>query len=249
MLSTADHECGGLTLALERDEDEEAEYLWYPDVLFQAKRSTEFVAGEFIKWLEEAAESGTNKTTEEQTTYMRDSIIKDTLGVEDVGDEEVQRAVELSSVDDDGVSLAIWLASILNWRAHLSWSTTGHSGVDVNLYMHTKRRNAKMLRTISGNHENDWIGQFTAEYLGLDTAAVTKKLNDGSDVPAGAGSANKTTVIDKYHGGVKRVVPAAKVAAQAQRKKRDHSAVVQKRGFEVGYSHAENDAIRRRWTQ
>lgn len=159
---------------------------------------------------------------------MADYVIRDNLGISDASDEEVQRALDLSKQNDTGLALTIWLASIVNWRAHLSWSTTGHSGVDVNLYLHTKKSRPALVKKMRGNHENTWIGTFTANYLGLDLASITQRLNNGSKIPAGAGSANKTTYLDHYHGGVKRVVPAISVA---------------KRSNEIGYSHAENDAI------
>lgn len=225
VLSTSDHECGGLTLAEQRIEDEEAEYLWYPDVLYNAKHSTEFLAAQYLAWAK-------NNTVEaDQISYMRDTIIKDNLAVPNVQDDEVQRAFDLSKEDDSGLSLTIFLASILNWRAQLGWSTTGHSGVDVPLYAYVKhhKKNRHFLDQFAGNHENTFIGQWTAKWLNLDLAAVTQTLNNGSTVPAGSGSQNKTTSIGSYHSGKKRVLPA-RPASSAQRRS-------------VGYSHLENTRL------
>lgn len=41
LIATSDHECGGLSLAVELDGEAEAEYLWYPDVLLNGTHSTE----------------------------------------------------------------------------------------------------------------------------------------------------------------------------------------------------------------
>lgn len=221
VISTSDHECGGLTLAEERVEDEEAEYAWYPDVLFGAKHSTEFLAAQLLEYAK-------NKSDDTITTYMRDVIIKDNLAIADVQDDEVQRAVALSKEDDSGLSLTIFLASILNWRAHLGWSTTGHSGVDVPLYVFLKHHNQNLIEQFAGNHENTWIGQWTARYLDLDLDAVSQKLNNGTNVDIGAGSANKTTPTGKYHGGVKRVLPSRPPAASRR---------------SIGYSHLDNSRL------
>lgn len=222
MASTADHECGGLALGYERPEDDAGAYLWYPDVLFNAKKSTEFLSAQFLKW-------SANKSEEDKTSYMKQTIIVDNLGISDVQDDEVSRAVMLSEADDSGLALTIWLASIVNWRAHLSWSTTGHSGVDVNLYLHTAKRRTpeKILKQFSNNHENTWIGNYVAEWMQLDLQKVTTKLNNGTKHVAGSGSSNKTTYLDHYHGGTKRVVPV-----NTQKSRRD-----------IGYSHAANEAL------
>lgn len=218
VVSTSDHECGGLTLGEQRDEDAEGEYLWYPDVYFGGKRSTEFLAADFL-------ESTANKTDEEKRSYMTDYIIKDQMAVTDAQDDEIQRALDLAGEDDDGLSLTIWLASLHSWRAHVGWSTTGHSGVDVPLYVYTKRANDKIRDTFTGNHENTWIGQWTKNYLGLDLDSVSTKLNNGSNVQIGAGSANRSTPTARYHGGLKRVLPPIPAAASKR---------------SIGYSHAEN---------
>lgn len=86
------------------------------------------------------------------------------------------------------------------------------------------------LTPLLSTSQNTWLGQWIAKYLDLDLQAVTKKLNNGTNVVAGAGSSNLTTVIQRYHGGVKRVIPPlpAGIAARS-----------------VGYSHLDNDAIRR----
>lgn len=221
--STADHECGGLALGYQRAEDGgQGAYLWYPDVLLKAKKSTEFLSTQFLEW-------AANKTDSDKMTYMKQTIIVDSLGISDVQDDEVAHAVSVATSDTTGLALTIWLASIVNWRAHLSWSTTGHSGVDVNLYIHTAKGQTpkSLLDEFKSNHENTWIGQYVAKYLKLDLASITKKLNNGTNHIAGQGSANKTTYLDHYHNGVKRVVPVT-----TQNARRD-----------IGYSHAANDAI------
>ena len=103
---------------------------------------------------------------------------------------------------DDWVPLAIWLAGIVNWRAHLDWSSDGHSGVDVNLYVHSKDNNATIAQQFMGNHENTWIGNFTSSFLQLDLSSVSKKLNnDSNSVVPSQGSANHSTPTGQYEPG------------------------------------------------
>ncbi|CEH17480.1 alkaline phosphatase [Ceraceosorus bombacis] len=224
LLSTSDHECGGLTLALQRPEDEEAEYAWYPDVLNNSTHSTEYLAAQFYKYAE-----AENRTDGELRDYMVQTILP-SLGQSDIDEDETARALELAKEDDDGLALTIYLASLVNWRAHLGWSTTGHSGLDVNLYLHVAPQHAqqKLAASFVGNHENTWIGSWTASWLELDLTSVTRQLNNGTLVgAAGEGSANLTTPTGRYHGGPKHVLPALPP---------------RRRG--VGYSHRENTSLR-----
>lgn len=203
----------------------QAFYGWYPDVLFNATKTTEFLANEYAAYVKKA-----NRTDTELRAQMVTEINQ--LGLSDIQDDEVDRAVLIAKNDKTGYALPVYLASLVNWRAHLGWSTTGHSGVDVNLYMHaaSDKKRASYLKSALGNHENTWIGTWTAQHLGLadKMAELTTRLNNGTQHVAGAGSANRTTVIDHYHAGTKHVLPA-------------YSPPSAKRDF--GFSHAENEWI------
>ncbi|WFD03044.1 alkaline phosphatase [Malassezia obtusa] len=230
VLSTADHECGGLTLADQRPEDEDGEYAWFPDQLFGAKHSTEYLSAMFL-------EESKNMTSSEKLKYMKETIVEENLGMHNVTDAEIKRAVELSRADDDGLALTIWLASIVNWRAHIGWTTTGHSGVDVNLYLHTKNQTEGFLRNFRANHENTWISKFTASFLDLDLQSVTDRLNNGSHYVAGHTSSNNSVPYDPYHAGPNRVVPSRLNLYQMSKRS--------KRSNKVYYSHVENTMHRR----
>ncbi|KDN53538.1 alkaline phosphatase-like protein [Tilletiaria anomala UBC 951] len=226
MIGTSDHECGGLTLGVQRPEDKDGQYLWYPDVVARGTHSTEYLAADFLKQA--------NASADEQRAYMVETIIKKGLGVEDANADEIQRALDLAKVKDSGLSLSIWLSSLVNWRAHLGWSTTAHSGTDVSLYYHespkfTKTRSER-IEEFRGNHENTWIAKWTSHWLKLDLQSITDKLNNGSYswyTKHGNDIANFTVNLDKYHGGVARVVPALPASAAGRRDN-------------VGYSYNDN---------
>lgn len=239
VFSVADHECGGLTLGLQRSEDEEGFYGWYPDVLLNATRSTEFLAAQTSKWVAAA-----NRTDADLKSYIKTEIVGKGLGISDVQDGEIQRAVDLSKLKNQ-IPYTVWLSSIVNWRAHLGWSTTGHSGVSVGLYYHEAKpkdvwseqykRYQQRRSSVIGSHENTWIGKWIASYLQLDLASITKKLNKGSDYSWYNNWGDKLNVftdkLEHYHGGLARVIPA-------------HSASV-KRDLHID-SHAENEPLMRR---
>lgn len=239
VLSVADHECGGLTLGLQRSEDEEAWYGWRPDVLLNATHSTEFLAAQTAKWA-----SAANRTDAELAAYIKDEVAVKGLGIEDVQEGEISRAVELTKLKDQ-IPYTVWLSSIVNWRAHLGWSTTGHSGVSVGLYYHEAKpkdvgsekykRYQKRRSSVIGSHENTWIGEWIASYLDLDLGSITKKLNNGTDYSWYNNWGNKLTEftdkLEHYHGGLSRTIPARSAA--------------EKRDLHID-SHAENEPLLRR---
>ncbi|TKY89036.1 hypothetical protein EX895_001567 [Sporisorium graminicola] len=239
VFSVADHECGGLTLGLQRSEDEEALYGWYPDVLLNATRSTEFLAAQTGKWVAAA-----NRTDADLRTYIKTEIIGKGLGIADVQDGEIQRAVELSKLKNQ-IPYTVWLSSIVNWRAHLGWSTTGHSGVSVGLYYHEAKpkdvwseqykRYQQRRSSVIGSHENTWIGKWISSYLQLDLTSITKTLNNGSDYSWYNNWGDKlntfTDKLEHYHGGLARVIPPRSAS--------------EKRDLHID-SHAENEPLMRR---
>ena len=240
IFSVADHECGGLTLGEQRQEDEEGFYGWFPDVLFNATHSTEYLAGQVLDYIEEEEPSD-----EELTSYIKDEVVVKGLGIQDVQDDEVARAVELAKIEDGEIPLTVWLSSIVNWRGHIGWSTTGHSGVDVALYYHeaipSNKKGKKYeqyqqrRKSVIGSHENTFIGTWTADFLGLDLAGVTKRLNNGSDYSWYSNWGDKlnefTEKLEHYHGGLARVIPPLPAGLEKR---------------ELAHSHADNVPLLRR---
>lgn len=184
---------------------------------------------------------------------MADEVISKGLGISDATAEEIDTALRIASEDE--LALTIYLGSLLNWRAHLGWATTGHSGTDVNLYYYEPSVGEKKKKkqsqkgesdvptarsaAFSGNHENTWVGEWTASYLDLDLPSITRQLNNGSSyswtAEHGSDLSQFTRELEHYHGS-KAVMNAARVGRRAERGSQEV----------YGYSHRENDAIRRR---
>jgi len=90
------------------------------------------------------------------------------LGITDALPQELQL---LASNPETAVTA---FAAMISLRAHLGWSTHGHSAVDVNIYS----SGGPGTESIRGNVENTDIGKFLRTYLGVDVDQITKELND-----------------------------------------------------------------------
>ncbi|RUS20101.1 alkaline phosphatase [Endogone sp. FLAS-F59071] len=156
MISTSDHETGGLTLGRQVSEAY-PEYIWYPDVVARVRNSTVVLA----KALKHTLPS-------DRSVFIRNEILKERLGIDDPTKEELAYLDEehpTSDVDE-------FLGKMVSVRAQLGWTTHGHSAVDVNLYAYGL--DFELLR---GNHENTQIGDFISNFLELDLDDITKRLN------------------------------------------------------------------------
>ncbi len=106
MISTSDHETGGLSLARQVTKAY-PEYLWYPDILTNIKSSTINLA-KMIK--------STDNLTRE---FIINDILKDKLGLTDASEEEVK---ELLKTNASEKTLDQYLAEMVSIRAQLGVS-------------------------------------------------------------------------------------------------------------------------------
>lgn len=106
MISTSDHETGGLSLARQVTKAY-PEYLWYPDVLTNVKSSTINLA-KMIK--------STEKLTRE---FIVDTILKEKLGLTDATEKEI---TDLLKTKTNEKSLDQYLAEMVSIRAQLGVS-------------------------------------------------------------------------------------------------------------------------------
>ncbi|KAI8082028.1 alkaline-phosphatase-like protein [Thamnidium elegans] len=156
MISTSDHETGGLSLARQVAEGY-PEYLWYPDVLTNIKSSTINLAKKMLQ---------SNSTRD----FISNDILKQNLGLTDPTEKEITHLLE--SNNSSQKSLDKYLADMVSKRAQLGWATHGHSGVDVNLYAYGKGS-----EYLIGSHENTQIGEFITKALDLNLTEMTSRLN------------------------------------------------------------------------
>ncbi|KAH9862386.1 hypothetical protein J1614_011041 [Plenodomus biglobosus] len=153
MISTSDHETGGLATA--------RQYVWYPSPLANASHSAERLAFEFAKYLQSTPSDA------QLRDFVRESIASG-LGIQDYTDEEVKALLA------DPPTALYQYADMISRRSQTGWSTHGHSAADVNIYS----SDPEAAKALVGNHENTEVGKFLHEYLEVDVDAVTKELRE-----------------------------------------------------------------------
>ena len=161
LVATSDHETGGLATALQ-EPGHEPVYNWYPKVLANATTSCERLAAKLHAHLP------TSLSNQELKAWMNDELIVPGLGISDATDDE------LSLLIADPEAAVHTLAAIISLRAHIGWSTHGHSAVDVNVYS----SGGPGTERIRGNVENTDVGRFLREYLDVDVDPVTEELKN-----------------------------------------------------------------------
>ncbi|KNC52584.1 alkaline phosphatase [Thecamonas trahens ATCC 50062] len=154
VVSTSDHETGGLTLArtkpvLGRDT---YPYVWYPKVLARANHSAEYLAHELQA---------------NASMSLVDTVVVN-YGIEPTPAE----LATLEAARINGTTpLTYALSEFISYHANVGWTTHGHTGEDVNLYLYGPGTEA-----MYGVHQNSDIGAFLASKLKLDLAALTPEI-------------------------------------------------------------------------
>lgn len=177
VISTSDHETGGLVTARQVSPNYPS-YLWYPEVLVNAKHSGEYLAAKIFNHFKEGKQSDKN------TEFVQQTLEND-LGFKKVSDKEIKRV--LASVNDIS-DLLYCLNDLVSLRSETGWTTHGHSAVDVNIYAHT---NSKSIRNVLhskhgliGNRENTEIGAFMEAITGSDLKEITKLIKHTDHSPS-----------------------------------------------------------------
>jgi alkaline phosphatase len=177
MVSTSDHETGGLAAArrtfpytpqlstniLTQPELHTTypEYLWHPSSLANASHSAEHLDLEYKRFLL----TEPTPSPEEETTFIRNSFTSG-LGISDYTTAEVD-----AFLADPSDALYLY-ADMVSRRSQTGWSTHGHSAADVNIYSSDPTAASALV----GNHENTEVGDFLRDFLDVDVEAVTREL-------------------------------------------------------------------------
>ncbi|KAM4062283.1 alkaline phosphatase domain-containing protein [Hirsutella rhossiliensis] len=162
LVATSDHETGGLSLALQEPYHRPV-YNWYPQVLANASSSCEKLAAELQHHI---AQSPASLSRDKLKSWINDELVVRGLGIADATDRELSLLAKHPEIS------TATFAAIISLRAHIGWSTHGHSAVDVNVYA----SGGPEVDKIRGNVENTDVGQFLSDYLDVDVDAITKEL-------------------------------------------------------------------------
>lgn len=137
-------------------------YNWFPRALAKANASSEFLSLQLAKHVAENPGEHKGKLR----SWVNETLIYGGLGITDVHPEELDALVEAP------LAAITTFAAIISLRAHVGWSTHGHTAVDVNIYSSGGRDTEK----IRGNVENTDVGKFLRDWLDLDVAPITEEL-------------------------------------------------------------------------
>ena len=139
-------------------------YNWYPAALFKARSSSELL---FHRLNEHIADKP-SESASSLKAWINDTLVATGLGITDA------RAWELDSLVADPASAEMTFAAMISLRAHVGWSTHGHSAIDVNIYS----SGGPGTEALRGNVENTDIGKFLRHYLDVDVDAITRELRE-----------------------------------------------------------------------
>lgn len=193
LISTSDHETGGLTLGRQLTQTY-PNYAYYPERLIHAKASAAALSRKLVAHVIELTENGNEPLKAELEDWVRTNI----LGRAGAGfgpkaggpvrHEEVAAVLScLASMDNVALQSDAYamvppinthdtcrriIADLVSRRVEVGWSTQGHTGVDINVYAH----GAPVLAGLQGNMDNTYPAQFIADTLKLDLAAITRQL-------------------------------------------------------------------------
>jgi alkaline phosphatase len=153
VVSTADHETGGVTLG--RCVDKECLYSYNADFVNGITASTEKIASEIMR------QGATNV-----------AVVMNSFGIPSLTPFEEDIIFRTNRTSSTQKNIMLGVDEVINRRAYIGFSTLGHTGVDVNVYAYGAEE-----RIFRGNQENTDIGAKLAKLLRLDLEAITNLLN------------------------------------------------------------------------
>lgn len=188
LISTSDHETGGLTVARQVTTSY-PDYVWYPQVLTKATHSGEFLSKKILRYRSE----GHHKEDE----FIKKELFEEGLGIKDYTDQDVRDVMDATDMGN----LNRVLNDMISVRARIGWTTTGHSAVDVNIYAYANKKDTwhNLLISLQGNNENTDIGAFMERFLEIDLLEVTERVRGTEHSPKSVEAQSQTASFDEYH--------------------------------------------------
>ncbi|KAL1305299.1 hypothetical protein AAFC00_002203 [Neodothiora populina] len=176
MVSTSDHETGGLASARQLHSTY-PEYLWYPGVLANASHSAEYTTLQYQQHLASLPKQAPSASSVKDLRAYLHSLVEESMGIHDASSEEIDALI------GHPLTAPYVLADMISRRSQTGWSTHGHSAVDVNIYT----SDATVAKKLRGNHENTEVGEFLRSYLELDDEVekVTQELKEKLEIKGG----------------------------------------------------------------
>ena len=152
VISVTDHGNGGITIG-NTATDSNYDKLHIDEYIEPLKKAT--LTGEGV---EKLLNDDRSNIVEVMSKYY---------GVDDLNEEEI-KAIK----DTEAGSLNYTVGPIISKRANIGWTTTGHTGEDVPLYIYAPSNCEKL----SGVVENTDIAKYMSRVMGIDLATATSEL-------------------------------------------------------------------------
>ena len=152
VISVTDHGNGGITIG-NTATDSNYDKLHIDEYIEPLKKAT--LTGEGV---EKLLNDDRSNIVEVMSKYY---------GVDDLTEEEI-KAIK----DTEAGSLNYTVGPIISKRANIGWTTTGHTGEDVPLYIYAPNNCEKL----SGVVENTDIAKYMSRVMGIDLATATSEL-------------------------------------------------------------------------
>lgn len=152
VISVTDHGNGGITIG-NTATDSNYDKLHIDEYIEPLKKAT--LTGEGV---EKLLNDNRSNIVEVMSKYY---------GVDDLTEEEI-KAIK----DTEAGSLNYTVGPIISKRANIGWTTTGHTGEDVPLYIYAPSNCEKL----SGVVENTDIAKYMSRVMGIDLATATSEL-------------------------------------------------------------------------
>ncbi|MGI8313777.1 alkaline phosphatase [Halobacillus mangrovi] len=161
VVTTADHSTGGLSIG------RGSEYVFNPDVIDAAERTPDYMAAQIADG--EAVEEVLNSYSGLELTEEEIQSVKDAAQPEEgeINTREVDNAIE----------------HIYDVRSGTGWTTSGHTGVDVNIYAYGPEK-----MEFSGSIENSATGQKLFELVKADRKGKGHDKGNGKGHDKGHGN-------------------------------------------------------------
>ncbi|PHH52032.1 Repressible alkaline phosphatase [Ceratocystis fimbriata CBS 114723] len=163
LVATSDHETGGLATAIQ-EPGQLPVYNWYPAALAAVTMSSERLASMLQEHI--SSDEFQTQSRHDLKAWINETLVFGGLGVNDATQDELN-----DLVDNPDASINTF-AAIISLRAHIGWSTHGHTAVDVNIYTSGGANTS----ALQGDVENTDVGKFLQDYLDVNVDDVTKDL-------------------------------------------------------------------------
>ena len=158
LVSTSDHETGGLAVGYQTDPNVYPPYEWFPGVAMNVTHSVEYLAERVLRY-----------DGDDLDRFLSTTIIGKGLGIQDATSSEFRRVKQSATKYDE---LCEALTMMVNPRARIGWSTHGHTAVDVNIYAYGDNK----FKPLRGNRENTDIGKWLRKRLQVSVKKTTRLL-------------------------------------------------------------------------